>query len=144
MSTSTYLRSRVDVSPLAGVLVAGDVLALTTFVVAGTVHHGGQPFSNPSRVAGALAPFLLGWLIVAILAGLYTRDAVLSARRALSWTVPAWVLSVLVGHTLRLTSLFPGNTTVGFLVVTLLLGGTLVVGWRLLVTFVFGREKRAG
>lgn len=136
MSTSTYLRSRVDVRPLAGALVAGDSLALAAFVVAGTIQHGEQPLSNPGVVASALAPFLLAWVAVAVLGGLYTADAVVSVRRALSWTVPAWIVAVLLGHGLRATPLFRGGTTVAFVLVTALVGGFLLVGWRLLAVVV--------
>ena len=138
MSTTTYLRSRVDLRPLAGVLAVGDVLALTAFVVTGTIQHGQQPFSNPGVVAVALAPFLLAWVAVALLGGLYTADAVLSIRRALGWTVPTWVVAVLAGHAVRATALFPGGTTVAFVAVTLTVGGVLVVGWRVL--FVVARK----
>jgi len=133
MSTSTYLRSRVDLRPLAAALAVGDVLALTAFVVAGTVQHGEQPFSNPGIVAGALAPFLVAWVAVALVGGLYTADAVSTPRRALGWTVPAWVVAVLMGHALRATPVFRGGTTAAFVLVTLVVGGVLVVGWRLLV-----------
>lgn len=139
MSTSTYLRSRVDVRPLAGLLAVGDAIAITSFVVAGIIQHGGQPFSNPGEVPGPVAPFLIGWFAVALLGGLYTADAVLSPQRAIGWTVPAWVLAVLVGHALRATSLFPGGTEISFVVVTLVIGGVLVVGWRLLASVVTGR-----
>ncbi len=138
MSTSTYLRTRVDRRPLAGLLAVGDALALTAFVVAGTIQHGGEPLADPGTVAGTLAPFLLAWVAVALVAGLYTADAVRSYRRALGWTVPAWVVAVLLGHALRATPVFSGGTTVAFVLVTLVVGGVLVVGWRLL--FVLGTE----
>jgi hypothetical protein len=138
MSTTTYLRSRVDLRPLAGVLAVGDVLALAAFVAMGTVQHGQRPFSNPGVVGDALAPFVLAWVAVALLGGLYTADAVVSPRRVLGWTVPAWVVAVLAGHALRATALFPGGTTAAFVAVTLVVGGVLLVGWRLL--FVAARK----
>lgn len=141
MGTSTYLQTRVDRRPLSGLLAVGDALALTAFVVAGTIQHGGQPLSDPGAVAGTLAPFLLAWGVVGLLGGLYTADAVRSPRAALGWTVPAWVVAVLLGHTLRATPVFEGGTSVPFVLVTLAIGGVLVVGWRLL--FVFG-TKMAG
>ena len=133
MSTSTYLRTRVDRRPLAGLLAVGDAIALAAFVVAGLLQHGGQPLSNPGAVVGTLAPFLLAWVAVALVGGLYTAEAVRSVRRVLGWTVPAWVVAVLLGHGLRATPLFDGGTTVAFVLVTLVVGGLLVVGWRLLL-----------
>jgi len=137
MRTSTYLRTRVDRRPLSAVLAVGDAIALTAFVVAGMVQHGGQPLSNPGTVAGTLAPFLLAWVAVALVGGLYTAEAARSPRRALGWTLPAWVVAVLLGHALRATPLFSGGTTVAFVLVTLVVGGVLVVGWRLLFVSVF-------
>lgn len=137
MRTSTYLHTRVDRRPRLGLLAAGDALAIAVFVIAGTVQHGGQPLSNPGAVAGTLAPFLLAWVAVALVGGLYTADAARSPRRALGWTVPAWVVAVLLGHALRATPLFSGSTTVAFVLVTLVVGGVLVVGWRVLFATIF-------
>lgn len=138
MSTSTYLRKRIDSRPLTGLLAVGDALALIAFVTAGTIQHGGQPLSRPGAVAGTLAPFLLAWVVVALLGGLYTTDAVRSPRATLRRTVPAWVVAVLLGQTLRVTPAFAGGTSVAFILVTLVVGGLLLVGWRVL--FVFGRK----
>jgi hypothetical protein len=143
MNTRTYLRSRVDARPLAAVLAVGDLVALTAFVVAGTIQHGERPFANPEVVVGALAPFLLAWALLSVVGGLYTADAVISVRRALSWTAPVWVFAVLLGQGLRATSLFPGGTSAPFVVVTLVVGGSLVVGWRVLATVLGGRENPA-
>ena len=139
MSASTYafLRSRVDLRPLAGVLAVGDSLALTVFVVVGAVSHGQQPFSNPGTAAAILAPFLLAWGAVALFGGLYTADAVAGVRRVLGRTVPAWVVAAVLGQGLRATPLFRGGTSVAFALVTLVVGGALVGGWR--AAFALGR-----
>ncbi|MFT4922514.1 MAG: hypothetical protein ACI8XM_001731 [Haloarculaceae archaeon] len=141
MSTSTYFRSRVDTRPLAAVLAAGDLLALTVFIVAGASHHSERPFANPEIVIGALAPFVLAWAGVAFVAGLYTADAVISVRRAIGWTTPVWVFAALLAHGLRATPLFRGNTGVLFLLVTLAVGGVLVVGWRTLASVIVGHRS---
>jgi hypothetical protein len=130
MSTLS-LRGRVELRPLAGLLAAGDTLALATFVVAGTIQHGSRPLANPGIVLGALAPFLLAWLAVALLGGLFTAEAVRSPGRALRRTVPAWLLAVPLAHALRVTPVFRGGTTVGFFLVSLAVGGLLLIGWRL-------------
>ena len=143
MSTTTSLRSRVDSSPLVLGLAVGDLLALSTFVVAGAQSHGERPFAHPEVVLGALAPFLLAWWAASLVGGLYTKDAVLGPRRALSWALPAWVVTVVIGQALRATPLFRGGFAVTFVLVTLVVGGTLVVGWRILLASVLAR-RRAG
>lgn len=132
MSTRTYLSSRIDTVPLAAGLAAGDAIALGLFVMIGEIQHGNQPFSNPDVVFEALAPFLLAWLAVAFVGGLFTADSLLSPRRAISWALPAWVLADLIAHGLRASPLFRGNTAFTFLVVSLVAGGLLLIGWRFL------------
>ncbi len=131
MSTATYVRSRVDRTRLTLGLAAGDVLAIYLFTGIGVVHHWGE--FRLDRLVVAATPLLVGWWLAAFVGGLYTRDAVLSPRRAVSWTLPAWVVAALVGYLFRSTGTVPGSTDVTFLLVTLGIGGAFVVGWRLLV-----------
>lgn len=132
MRTASVLRPRFDASPLALGLAVGDLLGLTAFVLAGTTAHGEQPFQNPAVVGAVLAPFLIAWAVVALPAGLYTDDAVAHPRQVIRRTLPAWVVAVLLAHGLRATPFFRGGTAITFLIVTLLVGGALVVGWRFL------------
>lgn len=137
MATSTRL-PRIDRSPRTAVLAAGDALAIGAFVYAGEIQHGFPPPSYPGRFAGTLAPFLLGWVAVALVAGLYTSDATVTFRTMLYRTVPAWLVGVLVAHALRVTPLFHGGTTPAFILVSAVGGGVLVVGWRSLVAVLDG------
>jgi hypothetical protein len=139
MST-TYLRSQVDRTSLAAGLAVGDVVALAAFVAAGRQQHLRTPIGDPLDFLEALAPFLIGWTVAAIIGGLYTRDAVLTPRRAVSWTFPAWILTVIIGTGLRATPLFTGSAALTFVLVTLVVGGTLVIGWRALVAAVTSRR----
>jgi DMSO/TMAO reductase YedYZ heme-binding membrane subunit len=134
MSTATYLRTRVDRAPIVPALLAGDVAAILLFVGIGINSHGGDPIGEPGHLVLTAAPFLLSWLLVAVIGGLYTTDAVIDPRRALSWTVPAWILAALLGQGLRATSLFPGDTALTFAIVSIVAGGALVAGWRLGIT----------
>lgn len=136
MSTATYLRTRIDPVPGTAGLAVGDVIAILAFVAAGVARHGGDPVGDPVRVLRAAAPFLVAWWLAAFLGGLYTRDAISSPRRALSWALPAWILATLLGHALRATGPVPGGTTPTFVLVTLAVGGALVVGWRVLAALV--------
>lgn len=131
MST-TYLRSRIEPTSLAAGLAVGDVLALSAFVAAGRVEHLGTPIGDPVNFLDTLAPFLIGWGLAAVVGGLYTGDALLTPRRAVSWALPAWILAVIVGMGLRATPYFTGSAAPTFVIVTVVVGGTLVVGWRAL------------
>ncbi len=141
MSTSTYLQSRVDASGLSAALVAGDLLAIGGFVAAGRFQHWGSPIGDPAVFAEVLAPFLIGWTVAALLGGLYTRDAVLFPRRAVSWTLPAWVVAVAIAMALRSTREFAGGTAWTFIAVTLVVGGTMVVGWRVLAAAITDKKS---
>jgi hypothetical protein len=143
MSTGTYLRTRVEPVPSTLVLAVGDAAAIVAFIVAGEIQHNADPVGNPELVATGAAPFLLGWAVVAFFGGLYSRDAVASPRRAVSWAVPAWVVAVLLGHALRSTALFRGGTALSFVLVTMVVGGALLVGWRALAAVALGRRERS-
>ncbi len=139
MSTTSYVRSQVERTSLAAGLAVGDVLAITAFIAAGRQQHMGQPIGDPVGFLDSLAPFLIGWAIAALVGGLYTHDAVLTPRRAISWTLPAWVLALLIGMALRASPLFTGTAAPTFVLVTFLVGGTLLIGWRVLVATVANR-----
>lgn len=134
MRLPSWLRSRVDRSRLAIGLAVGDVVAVGGFVVVGEVHHGRDPLVYPGVVAETLALFLAGWAVATLLGGLYTSDAVRDVRRALSWTIPAWVTATLLIHVAIAVLSFHGGTDWPFVVVTLGIGGVAVVGWRVLAT----------
>lgn len=139
MSTTSYLRSRVEPTSLAAGLAFGDVLAIALFIGAGRQQHMGQPIGDAVGFLDSLAPFLIGWVIAALVGGLYTRDAVLTPRRAISWTLPAWILALLIGMGLRSTQLFIGSAAPTFVIVTFVVGGSLLIGWRVLAAAVTNR-----
>ena len=140
MSTTTSLRSRVEVSSLAAGVAVGDVVALIIFFTIGAESHNLQPFANPTIVAESAAPFLLTWFLAAAITGLYATETLTSPVRTLTVGIPAWILAALAGHGLRATTLFRGDTAWTFILVSLVVGGVLVFGWRLLATFVYTRR----
>lgn len=140
VSTATYLRTRVEPTRRMGVLAVGDAVAILAFAAAGVWHHGAVSVADPAvAVAAAAAPLLVAWGLVAFLGGLYTANAVTSPRRALSWSLPAWVVATLVGHALRATGPVPGGTGPTFVLVTLGVGGAFVIGWRTAAAALVGR-----
>lgn len=138
MSVAQFVRTRVEFGRMAAGLAAGDVLAIAAFATLGAAHHGESVLSNPAHVGLVAVPFLLGWALAALLGGLYTPDAISTPRRVASWTVPAWIVATLVGQGLRATPLIPGGTAPAFVAVTLVVGGALVVGWRLAASLLVG------
>jgi uncharacterized membrane protein len=134
MATQSVRRNRVEFSSLTALLLAGDLLAIGVFVVAGELSHGYDPVADASRVAGTLAPFVIGWLLVAVAGSLYTREAVAVLRASVGRTVLAWALAVAIAQALRSTGAFPGNAAFTFALVSFAVGGGLLVAWRSAVT----------
>ena len=135
MDLRAFLRARVEPTRRSLLVAAGDLIAIVAFVVPGEIRHGFPPLEFPLRTLDTFVPFLIGWVIAAVLGGLYTSDALKNPRRILSWTVPAWVFALVVGHALRASPLFHGGTSLSFFLVTLAVGGTVGIGWRLLVGY---------
>lgn len=130
MSTRTLLRPGVEATPQSALLAVGDLLAIGTFVYVGEVNHGFPPPSYPGRFVGTLVPFLVGWGLVAVFAGLYTRAATVTTRRAVGLAVGGWLAAIPVAHGLRATSLFHGGFAVAFVVVSAVVGAALLAVWR--------------
>jgi hypothetical protein len=127
-SARPILRSRVDVSRVSGILFAGDLLAIGVFVIAGELQHGRPP------AAGTLTflEFAAGWLLAALAVGAYRRDAVSSPGRTVLLTGGGWLLGASLGQLIR-SVIEPGfYVSRTFFLVTLAVGGVLLVGWRLL------------
>lgn len=140
MSVSAVGERRIEFSARTVGLAVGDVAAIGLFVVLGEYTHGIDPFAAVGRVAGTLAPFLIGWFLVAGVGGLYAGTATRSVRTAVVSTVVAWVLAVAIAQGLRATALFHGGAALTFALVSVLVGGTLLVAWRGLATWIDGRE----
>jgi hypothetical protein len=136
MSATSSLRRRVDPEPSMAALAVGDLLAVLTFVVVGEITHDIDPITQFGRVLGTLAPFLIGFTIVTFVGGLYTRDAIRSPRRAVSLIAPAWIGAVLIAQLLRATAFFPGDAAVTFAVVSVVVGGLLLLVWRAIAAVV--------
>ena len=135
MSTGTdaVLGGRVELSPLTAALAGVDLLLLVTFVVLGEFSHFGVTATAFARAPGTAAPFLLGWVVLAPLAGVYAPAARGSVRGAVVRTAAAWTGTVAVAQSLRATAPFPGDFAPAFVVVSLLVGLLLLLPWRVLV-----------
>src|SRR5215210_887913 len=118
-----------------GVLAAGDVMAFLLWVSLGLARH--QVSSNwLFNVVRVVAPFLIGWFVVAPFTGAY-RAAILHGWSAfLLRSTLTWLLGVTVGLLLRAT-LFGSGFIPAFAVVTFVVTGILVLGWRAVFGWMF-------
>ncbi len=110
------------------VLVAGDILAFLAWVLAGLSSHrmGTNIVANVARV---VAPFLIGWFVVAPFTGAYRRDLLRSPRAFLGRSALAWLLGVGLGLALRARP-FGSGFVPAFAAVTYVVTGVFVLGWR--------------
>ena len=109
------------------ILIAGDVLVLGLFVLLGERDHA---ISDPQPVLRWLittAEFVLPWLIAAWALGAYRAD--LSTRAFLGKTVTAWLIAAPLGALLRSFVNGSGAIASTFLVVTLCVGGIMLIAW---------------
>ncbi|QCS42678.1 DUF3054 domain-containing protein [Natrinema versiforme] len=116
-------RQRVGIAVIDTVLIAG-------FVLLGRIEHGGNPLAEPLASLETIAPFVIGWLAVALLAGIYTRDRPVG-RDGLRLTAVAWIAAANVGLMLRASPLFEGSATWPFPLVITGFGLLVLLGWRL-------------
>lgn len=140
MDVHGWFDRRIDATQFMGALALGDLVAITLFVVVGQYQHESQPLADPMGIFEAAAPFYLGWILVALVAGLYTYDATVSARRAAAWSIPVWVLAVVIALPVRAVVL-PGSGSLIFAAVSMFFGGILVVGWRIVGPALYRRYR---
>lgn len=132
MSEPVVIGNRVELSQTTLVLAVGDVLAIFAFIAAGMLQHGGDP-TNVLALLDAGLPFLIGWLPAAAFTGAYAPAVLRNTRETAFRTGLAWLIADLIGQGLRATSLFGGGFDVAFLVVSLVVGGLLLVVWRAVI-----------
>lgn len=123
-------------------LAAGDLIVLLLFVVIGQADHNTLNQSNPILgVLRNLVPLAVAWLVVAFLLQAYPRKSLSIAqfmgRSALAWLIAAplglWLRSILQNR-----SVIP----IPFLLVTLFIGGSMLLVWRLVFALVAARKAK--
>ncbi|SDE76497.1 DUF3054 domain-containing protein [Halorientalis regularis] len=139
MTALDWVRSRVDPSTATALFLLGDLLAIAVFIVMGEISHEYPLLSV--RVLGTYAQFAVGWLVVAVPAGVYATDYRRNLTRSTALVLGAWLGADVVAQGLRSTSVFPGNAALTFAIVAFLVGGILLVAWRLTVALVTSRRQ---
>jgi hypothetical protein len=124
----------------AWLLVAGDLLVLLAFVLAGQQEHELANANNP--LPGALlttGEFGVAWVVAAIGFNAFRLDNPPALRSLLSRSLSAWLVAAPLGVLLRALVLSRADIPTAFLIVVLGLGGGLLLGWRLLFGFAWTR-----
>jgi hypothetical protein len=122
-------------SPALVSLAAGlDAALVLLFVVIGRANHGGEGLPG---VLSAWWPFLAGLLV----AWLVLR--VWRAPTRIGWTgVGVWLITVLVAMLLRVVS--GQGVQLSFVIVTVVVIGGFLLGWRAIAVLVRRRRHRSG
>ena len=110
-------------------LGVGDVVAVAALLVYGQLSHGVSPTAQPLETLETIAPFVVGWLVVAALAGLYTRPVATSLSRTARLTTVVWLGAANVGLLLR-QGPFGDTAAWPFPLVITGFGLLLLLGWR--------------
>lgn len=124
------VRPRLPVYPAAAVTLVGDVIGLLVFVVWGLYAHHIPAWEVPEHTLLTLAPFLIAWLVLAPLFGLYHRRTLRSYRLTLAVLVVGWVAIAVVGGLIRATPFFHGGTGPTFVLVNVAFGLVILLPWR--------------
>lgn len=133
------LSARLPTTPSMAAVLAGDLLVLLAFVATGQVSHGYVFWEAPARTVLITIPVVIGWLLLAIPAGLFVSGKLVDLKRAVPTVIVVWVGAALIGGLIRSTSLFPGSAPVSFLLANVVFGAVFLVPWRVLVGWQLGR-----
>jgi hypothetical protein len=122
-------------------LVTGDLLALLAFAAIGRRSHGeAAGFAAAFEVVRTAAPFIVGWLIAAPLAGAYHPATSASLGPMLRATLLGWSGALLVGTLLR-AAMIGRFSPLSFYIVTFFAALLLLAGWRS-VYYLIGQAAR--
>ncbi|RQG86202.1 DUF3054 domain-containing protein [Natrarchaeobius halalkaliphilus] len=125
------------------VLVAAvDVALLAALIVVGQRSHGIDPITQPAASLETVAPFVIGWLAVSVLAGLYARGSSMGIVQTTRTVAVVWLAAANVGVLLRASSLFDGSAEWPFPLVITGFGLIVLVGWRIGYAVVTARSGR--
>ncbi|MFC7057999.1 DUF3054 domain-containing protein [Halovenus salina] len=126
------VRPGLPASPAAALVFLGDLFGLLLFITWGLYAHNLRAWEVPVHTAETLAPFLIAWLAIAPLIGLYRSQTLRSYGQTLTILLPGWAVIAFVGALIRGTQLFPGGAGPVFVVVNVIFGLVVLAPWRIL------------
>lgn len=110
-------------------LAVGDVVLLAGLVLVGQLSHGVTPIEQPVTALQTVAPFVLGWLVVAAIAGIYTRGVAASVPRTARTMAVTWIAAANVAFIVR-RGIVGETVQWPFPLVMTGFGLLVLVGWR--------------
>ena len=121
------------------ILFAGDLVVLLLFVFIGQRDHSVDDPQPVLRLIVTTAYFALPWTIAALLLG-GDRSEPAPLRRHIGLALNGWLIAAPLGALLRSFANGSGVILSPFLVVTLLVGATLLLVWRLAYALLLKRR----
>ncbi|MHC3438735.1 DUF3054 domain-containing protein [Natrialbaceae archaeon A-gly3] len=115
----------------ATLLFLVDVSLLAGLVLVGQHSHGIDPLADPLGALETMAPFVIGWIVIAPIARVYARGVLESPREVLRVTTVGWIAAANVGLILRSSPAFDGTGVWAFNIVMTGLGLVALLVWRL-------------
>lgn len=118
-----------------------DFSIITGIIVIGQISHQIDPLADILHSFLTYLPFYTGWILTAPVFGAYHSSTINSVRNTVFIIVVSWILTVLIGGSLRATAFFPGDSPPLFLLVMTGVGLWGLLPWRLVVTFFANRTS---
>jgi hypothetical protein len=113
------------------ILLAGDLACLSLFVVLGLRTHAELAQASVlSRFLINAAPLAAAWIPTALALGALRAPAPLATRTFLGRSLAAWLIAAPLAILLRALWLRSAVIVVMFMIVTLTVGGGLLLFWR--------------
>ena len=142
MHAHTEIARETTLRPWGLALLAGDLVALFLFVLAGQMDHDLLPGANPLWFTLSRGwPFLLVWLVVGWLVGAFRLPSETGwralARELGGRALHGWLIAAPLGVVLRALVLGRSVVPVLFFLTTLGFGALFLLAWRLIFGLVY-------
>jgi hypothetical protein len=134
------VRPQLPASPTAFGVLLGDLLGLLVLIVWGLYSHQTLAWKVPRHTLETLAPFVIAWLVLAPLVGLYHRQTLREYRQTLGVLVVGWSIIAIVAALIRASPFFDGGASPIFVLVNAAFGLLILLPWR--VAVVAGLRQR--
>lgn len=128
------VRDRITVG-----LVLGDLGVIVAMIAVGLASHGTTPFAHPWYVLRTAGPFLIVWVLVSPVSGVYRPRARTTVEWAIVTTIGGWTGTSILGAGIRRTEFVPGGAPPLFVAILVGVGLIVITPWRVLVVLLLDR-----